>query len=124
MSAAQAVAKANGFSVKVVGDGDHVVKQVPAYGQLMPQKGVIILYTDSRAEETVQVPDLTGMRLSAVQKIANEYGLNLKIAGNAFTGADILSYSQDIEKDTVVKYGTVVTVSFKSYSGVSDSIYG
>ena len=124
VSAAQSVAKAHGFSVKVIGDGDHVVKQVPAYGQLMPQKGVIILYTDSRAEETVQVPDLTGMRLSAVQKIANEYGLNLKIAGNAFTGADILSYSQDIEKDTVVKYGTVVTVSFKSYSGVSDSIYG
>lgn len=124
VTAATATAKEQNLSVKVIGDGDHVVRQVPSYGQLMPHKGVIILYTDSRQEETVQVPALTGMRLSTVQKICNEYGLNLKIRGNAFTGADILSYSQDIEPDTVVKYGAVVTVSFKSYSGVSDSIYG
>ena len=124
VTAATATAKEQNLSVKVIGDGDHVVRQVPSYGQLMPHKGVIILYTDSREEETVQVPALTGMRLSTVQKICNESGLNLKIWGNAFTGADILSYSQDIEPDTVVKYGAVVTVSFKSYSGVSDSIYG
>ena len=124
VSEAREAAKQKEFSVKVIGTGDRVVKQVPAYGQVMPSKGVIILYTDDRAEETVEVPDLTGMRLSVAQKTANSYGLNLKIAGNAFAGSDILSYNQDIAKESVVKYGTVITVSFKSFSGVSDSIYG
>jgi len=124
VSTAKTVAQKQGFSVKVIGNGDNVAQQVPSCGQLMPQKGIVILYTDNREEETVTVPDFTGMRLSAVQKLANDSGLNLKIAGNAFTGSDILSFAQDVEKGTVVKYGATIKVSFKAYSGVSDSIYG
>ena len=90
----------------------------------MPRNGVVILYTDDRAEEMTTVPEFAGMSLSMARRSANDLGLNLKISGNAFSGSDILAYSQDISKDTQVPYGSVVTVYFKSYSGVSDSIYG
>lgn len=118
------IAKSQDLTPRVVGSGDIVVKQIPAYGQTMPQNGVVILYTDEREEETVVVPDFTGMSLSVARRSANNLGINIKISGNAFSGADILAYNQDIPKDTEVKYGEVVTVYFKSYSGLSDSLYG
>lgn len=121
---AKKIASENDFQVRVIGKGEDVVKQIPAHGQNMPQKGVVILYTDSREEETTVVPDFAGMSLKNARQSANVLGLNLKISGNAFMGADILAYSQDIPKDTEVKYGSIVTVYFKSYSGLSDSIYG
>ncbi|MBQ8026620.1 MAG: PASTA domain-containing protein, partial [Clostridia bacterium] len=118
------IAKSQDLSVRVIGSGDNVIRQIPGYGQTMPQKGVVILYTDDREEETVTVPDFTGMSLSVARRSANNLGINIKISGNAFSGADILAYNQDIPKDTEVKYGEVVTVYFKSYSGLSDSLYG
>lgn len=121
---AKEIAEDQNLSVRVIGNGENVIKQIPSFGQTMPRNGVVILYTENREEGTTTVPDFTGMSLSVARKSANNLGLNIKISGNAFTGADILAYSQDIEKDTEVKYGTVVTVYFKSYSGVSDSLYG
>ncbi|MBQ3499576.1 MAG: PASTA domain-containing protein [Clostridia bacterium] len=118
------IAENQDLTVRVIGSGDNVIRQIPAYGQTMPQQGVVILYTDDREEETVTVPDFTGMSLSVARRSANNLGINIKISGNAFSGADILAYSQDIPKDTEVKYGEVVTVYFKSYSGLSDSLYG
>ncbi len=118
------IAEGQKLTVRVIGSGDNVIRQIPAYGQTMPQQGVIILYTDDRAEEKVTVPDFTGMSLAVARKSANDLGLNIKISGNAFSGADILAYSQDIPKDTQINYGEVVTVYFKSYSGLSDSYYG
>lgn len=112
------------LNVRLIGNGDIVVKQIPAYGQTMPQQGVVILYTDDREEETVVVPDFTGMSLTVARRSANNLGINIKLSGNAFSGSDILAYNQDIAPGTEVKYGDVITVSFKSYSGVSDSLYG
>ncbi len=118
------IADDENLKVRVIGNGDNVVRQIPAFGQTMPRNGVVILYTDDRAEETTTVPDFSGMSLSVARRSANDMGLNLRISGNAFSGNDILAYRQDIEPNTEVKYGTVVTVYFKAYSGVSDSIYG
>ena len=121
---AKQIADDHNLKARVIGSGDNVVKQMPAFGQTMPRNGVVILYTDDRAEEMTTVPEFAGMSLSMARRSANDLGLNLKISGNAFSGSDILAYSQDISKDTQVPYGSVVTVYFKSYSGVSDSIYG
>ena len=121
---AKDIAENQDLKVRVIGNGESVRRQIPAYGQTMPQNGVLILYTDDRAEETVTVPDFTGMSLAVARKSANDLGINIKISGNAFSGEDILAYNQDIPKDTEVKYGEIVTVYFKSYSGLSDSLYG
>ncbi len=124
VSQAKTLAENSNLKVKVIGNGDSVVKQIPFYGQTMPQSGLVILYTDERDEGTTTVPDFSGMSLKVAKQSANSLGLNIQISGNAYSNSGILAYRQDIEAGTEVKYGTVVKVYFKSYSGVSDSLYG
>ncbi len=118
---AVAFLKDKGFEVKVVGNGDQVVSQMPSYNHSIPQGGVVVLYTEKDAERlTVEVPNLTLMTLSAVNKYALAAGLNVKISGNALNEGELISYSQSIEEGQTVEYGTTVTVYFKSETGVSD----
>ena len=110
-----------GFTVKVAGEGDTVVSQCPAYGQYIPQDGVIILYTEKNAQTvTVKVPDFTGMSISAVMGSATQAGVNVKISGNAQSSSGLIAYRQNIEKDTEVAYGSTVTVYFKSGTVIAD----
>lgn len=110
-----------GFEVKVVGEGETVISQMPAYNQPVPQNGIIVLYTDNDFERvTVEVPDLTQMTLSMANKYALSAGLNIKISGNALNEGEIISYSQNIAPGETVEYGSTITVYFKSNTGVSD----
>ena len=47
-------------------------------------------------------------------------GINIKISGNSLLASELISYKQSIETGARVEYGTVVTVSFKSNTGISD----
>ena len=110
-----------GFTVKVAGEGDTVVSQCPAYGQYIPQDGVIILYTEKNSPVVkAKVPDFTGMGLSAVMGSATQAGVNIKISGNALSSSGLIAYRQNIEKDTEVAYGSTVTVYFKSGTVIAD----
>ena len=86
--------------------------QYPEAGKLIPQNGVIVLYTKSeKATETVEVPNLTGLTVSQARSTAKAAGLNVEIVGtsNDFTGA---SYTQSISKGTKVALGSTVTVAY------------
>ena len=118
---ASALLKDKGFEVKIVGNGDKVVSQMPSYNHSIPQGGIVVLYTENDAERvTVEVPDLTLMTLSAVNKFAASAGLNVKVSGNALNAGELVSYSQSIPAGETVEYGTTITVHFKSNTGVSD----
>ena len=109
------------FEVKVIGEGEKVISQMPAYNQSVPQNGIIVLYTEKDAERvTVEVPDLTQMTLSMANKYALSAGLNIKISGYALNEGEIISYSQSIAQGETVEYGSTITVYFKSNTGVSD----
>ena len=112
--------KAKGFTVKTIGNGETVLNQTPAYNQVLPKDGLVVLYTDDKKETTkTKVPVLTGMSLAEVNRNAVAAGVNIKISG--FTsGSDIVSYRQSVAPDTEVEMGTMVTISFKSNAGVSD----
>ncbi len=112
--------KAKGFTVKTIGSGETVLNQTPAYNQVLPKDGLVVLYTDDKKETTkTKVPVLTGMSLAEVNRNAVAAGVNIKISG--FTsGSDIVSYRQSVAPDTEVEMGTMVTISFKSNAGVSD----
>ncbi len=102
-----------GLTVKIRGDGDTVLEQVPAFGEELPQDGTIVLYTDSESTETtVKVPNLKGLSLSAANQTAINAGIQIKVTGAALTSSSSISQTQDIEEGTEVKPGTVVTVSF------------
>ena len=116
--AKNAIAKAN-LSVKVYGEGKTVVSQVPAPGKSIPQKGTVVLFTDSgSASQTVTVPNLVNLSLSEANKKAAEAGVNISITGAALTSSNAFSSLQDIAPDTKVAPGTVVTVTFSEKNQV------
>lgn len=110
-----------GFTVKVSGEGDTVVSQCPAYGQYIPQDGVIVLYTESDSQTVkATVPDFTGMSISAAISSATQAGVNIKISGNALSSSGLVAYRQNIEEGTEVAYASTVTVYFKSGTVIAD----
>lgn len=113
--------EASGFNVKIVGDGDTVVSQMPAANQPMPKNGIIVVYTSETADrQTATVPDLTGLTMSDANRIAVNAGFNIKISGTTQGAGQVLSYKQSIAKDTPTEQGTVITVYFRSSDNVSD----
>ncbi len=102
-----------GLTVTVVGSGSKVLNQTPNSGKLIPQKGIVVLYTDSKEEtEQVTVPNFVGMTASQAKAAAASAGLNLQISGNT-TGS---SYKQSVSQGTKVAKGSVITVSYMETS--------
>ncbi len=109
---AQESLSASGLTVKVVGSGKKVKNQAPEAGKLIPQNGVVILYTDdAKQTETVEVPNLTGLTVGQARAAAKSAGLNVEIVGTASESAGA-SYGQSISKGTKVALGSTVTVSY------------
>jgi stage V sporulation protein D (sporulation-specific penicillin-binding protein) len=118
---ARAVLKEAGLKLKVVGSGDTVISQTPAYSQFVPVGGVVVVYTQENAEKTkVTVPDFTGMSVSQVNYEAVNRGINVKISGNSLSASGLTAYRQSIPADTEVEGGSTVTVYFRTTAGVSD----
>ena len=110
-----------GFECRVIGEGDNVVSQMPAYGQYIPQDGVVILYTDENPKkEMVEVPDFTDMTVSEANYEAVNSGINVKVSGNALSATGLTAYKQSIPKGKKVEAGSSVTVYFRTTTGVSD----
>lgn len=106
-----------GLECVIVGDGEIVKAQLPASGSQIEKKdGRVYLYTDeSLVEESIVLPDFTGM--TAIQANARliGLGLNIKIEGtkNYLTGKGAVVYSQSIPAGTRVAKGEVVTLNFR-----------
>lgn len=112
---------ADGFTVKVRGDGDTVISQIPAGGQKVPQNGAIILYTSKEStNDTLEMPNLVGLSVNEATNKALAAGVNVKIAGNSLMSSELSSYKQSIEPGAKVSYGTTVTVYFKSNTNIED----
>ena len=102
-----------GLKVKVEGNGDKVVRQVPESGQSVPAGGTVILYTEEDEVTMVTVPDLTGRSVTEVNSIAASLGLNVQMQGLVGgSSAAAISSKQSVKADTQVPKGTVITVSF------------
>lgn len=121
VSDARSTAYGEDFKVRVVGDGDTVVSQMPIYGQYMQKGGVIVLYTEKNAEkETAIVPDFAGMTVSQANYAAVSAGVNIKFKGNLLKKNELTTYKQTIEPEKVVEAGSTVQVYFGATSGLDD----
>ena len=120
VSAAKSLASNQGLKVKIVGEGDTVISQMPAATQTIPQGGVIVLYTekDSGSAKT-KVPDFTGLTVSEVNALAGEYCLNIVFSGPT-NEAGVKAYAQSVAKGVKVDMGSSVTVTFKSDNIIMD----
>lgn len=116
-----AVSSASKYIVRVVGNGEKVVSQVPSHGQSMPKGGVIVVYTEEdAARETATVPDLIGLSVTDANRKAINAGFNIKISGTTQTESVITSYKQSVPEGTTAEIGTTITVYFRSDQDVSD----
>ena len=118
---ARALLRGQGYTVRVRGEGDTVLSQIPEEGNQIPKDGVIILYTEEMSEpDTVEVPDFTGCTESQVRSMAKEAGINVKLSGNTHSGSELLAYKQSAAAGQQVNAGTVITVYFRTTVGVND----
>ncbi len=121
VSDAQRQATAKGLKIRVVGEGDTVVRQVPASGQPIPRGSTIILYTqETEQSTTVTVPNVVGMSGAAANAAIVNAGLNIKVGGIDIDSVGSVAYSQTPYAGTVVEAGTVVTVLFTSTTPEAD----
>ena len=120
---AKTQAQLDGFQTLVKGEGETVAAHIPAAGAKIPQGGTIVLYTDAaQAKETsVEVPDLTGLTVSEVNKAAAQNDLNISLSGATDDGTWI-SKSQNISPGTMVSPGTVITVTFAQDTSQAEPI--
>lgn len=120
VDSAKSTINSHNLKIKIVGNGKKVVKQSPAADNEIPKNGTVVLYTKNKAEETVKVPDFSGLTIAEANRVAASYNLNIKISGNDSKNANVVAYKQSEEKGSEVGIGTVITVSFKSNQALLD----
>lgn len=63
------------LDVKVYGQGETVLSQVPEPGKSIPKSGCVVLFTDEEStSQTVTVPNLVGLTLSQANSVAANAG--------------------------------------------------
>ena len=120
VSDARARAGEENLTIKIIGDGDTVLSQVPSAGSTISKSGVIVAYTTSGEEmQTVSVPNFEGMTASSVRETAAAYGLNVIMSGPSDSaGATVCQ--QSIAPETRVDAGSTVTVEFRVTANMDD----
>jgi beta-lactam-binding protein with PASTA domain len=104
--------------VKIVGEGERVVRQSPAAGERMERDGgVLVVYMGDETESsTVQVPSVLGLSAAAANRVLINAGLNIRITGTKqhLTGSAAQVVRQSPAAGETVDIGTVVTLTFTS----------
>lgn len=111
-----------GLKAIVVGNGTTVTGQVPEPGSMLnKENGRVILYTEGATAEDnlVTVPDVTGKSAEAANRILTNAGLNVSIGG-IDDNADATVATQSVAPGTEVPEGTVVKVTLRSTTNVTD----
>ena len=103
-----------GFTWRTVGDGAAVTDQVPAAGAVIPGGSEVVLYLgESKPEETVTVPDLSGMTAENARTALTRVGLYMKATGaSGYYTSNTIAAGQSLAAGTPAEYGTVVEVRF------------
>ena len=111
-----------GLSIRIVGSGEKVLKQIPAAGQSLSRNSTVIVYTENseNSQSNVLVPNFINMTAAEVNSAAAKAGINVELSGNLSNSAEATrAYKQSIDAGTEVEQGSVVTVYFRD-SGYAD----
>ncbi|MBO4366433.1 MAG: PASTA domain-containing protein [Clostridia bacterium] len=118
---ARAAVEALGLTCVVKGDGQTVNTQSPRGDSVITYNGSVVLYTgDTKAEDTVSVPKLTGSTPESAMKSLLGKGLNVRLEGvfgNDTKGCHV--DAQSVAPNQKVAPGTVITLTCR-YDAVND----
>ena len=110
---AQSRLKELGMSAVCKGDADSVTTQIPAAGTAVPYGSEVLLYLGYPAQnDSVTVPDFTGMTRQQAADTAAELGIYLQTFGNTGYEPAVTVTAQSIKKDTRVTPGTTIRLEF------------
>lgn len=102
------------LNVKVVGNGENVVKQYPTAVSI-ENGGTVVLCTDDTKPATVTVPNLTGLTRQQAKDLLASYNLNLTAQGSGATETDaVAAGDQQAIAGRTVPIGTSITVTFNT----------
>ncbi|MBQ3077437.1 MAG: PASTA domain-containing protein [Clostridia bacterium] len=105
--------KGEDFVPTVIGDGETVLEQVPRSGQKLSRGGKVLLYTESGATGSLkEVPDVTGLSLSAARSKLEKAGFNLSTAGVDLGSQEAHAVAQSPIAGSLAEEGSVVEVEF------------
>ena len=113
VATARARAQELNLTLRVIGDGDKVVSQVPSSGQSIGENGVIVVYTEDAEVKKVEVPSFIGMTASSVKQTALSLGLNINFSG-PYGSAGATAVKQSVAAGTEIQAGTTITVQFQA----------
>ena len=101
------------LTARFSGEGDTVTGQIPAAGQSVPGGSQVLVYLGEAPEEdTVTVPDFTGMNRQQASDAAGRLGLYIQVAGNPEVSAAVTVTAQDLPAGTETAVGTTVRLEF------------
>lgn len=111
---AQDALKSNGFTYRVVGEGETVTDQIPVGGAVIPSGSQVVLYMgEEKPTDQVAVPSLWGKTAAEAQEALRPFGLYLRVGGTSrYMSANATVASQSIYSGTLVDRGTVIECRF------------
>lgn len=95
----------SGLESVLDGTGVRVIRQLPAAGARMNAGALVMLYVDGPAggtEESVSVPDVTGMPVTEANRLLRAYGLELMVAGSGLAVAQSPAAGEQVNPTTRV----------------------
>lgn len=101
-----------GFSVRIIGEGDMAMQQLPKPGASLAKGSTVIIYTTEGEVEKVAVPDVVGMSLSDVRLALSNAGLNVEVLGAAEDSSSSPANKQDPPAGSMVTPATTIRVEF------------
>lgn len=103
------------LNIKISGNGDIILDQLPKPGVSIAENSTLIAYTEQRDEnKKIQVPNLSGMSMEAAKKQLTDMGLNFEISGAGLTTTEgAYAFKQSIEPGEMVEPATVISVEFR-----------
>lgn len=118
VSEAKQKASEQGFKVRVVGDGETVLDQLPKPSVTVGKNSTVILYTEEGDDgKYTTVPDIKGKSPQAAKAELEDYGLNFEAVGAGLnTSSGAYAVKQSIDPGEKVLRATVVSVEFRHSS--------
>ena len=107
------IMKSDGIRYTVIGNGSTAVSQFPLPGiEISKTLSTVYIYTETREDEYVYVPALSGLSIAEANLIAYNAGLNIKVNGGISDKCTSMTVSsQSIPYGAKVKRGTVINIS-------------
>ena len=110
---AEKLLKGQGLTMHAVGTGETVTGQIPAAGQSVSGGSEVLVYFgEAVPEETVTVPDFSGMHRQQASDAAGQLGLYILVTGNDDVSSNVTVTGQNISAGDSVPKGTTITLNF------------